>query len=445
MNYYRSSILFVGIISCLTVAAHPADACFQTKPHSMSLSSKINMIRGGGGLTARHPTSFLDQKQKQHHQQQRSHSGVPLRSTTVSQETFKPKNIISKMPVLHGLTFLFALSIAMTALAPAPALVAVLGTVKATQLLSYISGASALTEIMCSTAVGATLDKTGRKPAMILATLALATVNASVTLQGSVVAICVAKFVAILSLAFFILGSQAMISDMSISAAASDNEKRIDVSTLLSSAIGANIAVAGAGFLLGIIGGGLLSERGGLPVIFGASTAVALLTATVLSIFMPETLAKSERATPVKAGTSSERWKKILRAPLASAGLLYRHGPQVRILAILLMLMSMPANQGDFFQIYAKTEWGLSTKDFSSYVALFVFVGIFASGFGSSLVKKMGIRKFTSLAIISASFPAIGTTFFGYKGSIIGLFVGFLGAAQSIGIVAALVSAGAKS
>jgi MFS family permease len=439
MKYHRSSVLLAGMISCLAVAAHPADACLQTNPHSMSLSITIKTIRGGGGgLSARRRTSLLEQKQKQ---QQRFH---PLRSTTVSQETSKPENAISKLPVLHGLTLLYALAIAMTALAPPPALVAVLGTAKATQLLSYISGASALTQIMFSTAVGATLDRTGRKPAMILATLALATANASVAIHSSVVAMCVAKFVASLGLGFFGLASQAMISDISISAAASGDET-IDTNTLVSSATGVNMALGGVGFLVGIIGGGLLSERGGLPVIFGASSVVALLTATVLSLFMPETLAKSERATSVKAGTSSERWKKILQAPLASAGLLYRHGPQVRILAILLMLMSMPANQGDFLQIYAKTEWGLSAKDFSSYVALFVFVGIFASGFGSSLVKKMGIRKFTSLAIISNSLPTIGTTFFGYKGSIIGLLVGFLGAAQSIGIVAALVSAGAKS
>jgi MFS family permease len=358
----------------------------------------------------------------------------------VPQETSKPGNPISKLPVLQGLTFLFVLSIAMTALAPPPALVGALGTDKATQLLSYISGAGALTEIMFSTALGATLDRTGRKPAMILTVLALATANAFVAMQSSVVAICVAKFVAMLCLGFFNLVSQAMISDMSISAAAS-GDKAVDTDKLVSSAMGVNMALTGVGSLTGIIGGGLLSERGGLTVIFGASTAVALLTATVLSFFMPETLAKSKRTTSVKAGTSSKRWKKLFQSPLSSAGLLYRHGPKVRILAILLMLMSIPTNQGDMLQIYAKTEWGLSTKDFSSYLALFGLVGIFASGFGSFLVKKMGVRKFTSLAIISRSLPAIGTAFFGYKGRIIGKLVGFLGA----GIVAALVSAGAKS
>lgn len=207
---------------------------------------------------------------------------------------------------------------------------------------------------------------------------------------------------------FFTLATQAMISDLSISAAAS-GEQTIDAEKLVSSAMGMNMALTGVRFLAGIITGGLLSERGGLTVIFGASTAVALLTATVLSIFMLETLAKSKRTASVEAGTSSERWKKILQAPLASAGFLYRHGPKVRILAILLMLMSIPTNQGDFLQIYAKTEWGLSTKDFSSYLALFGLVGIFASGSGTFLVKKMGIREFTSLAIISRSLPTIGT------------------------------------
>ena len=87
----------------------------------------------------------------------------------------------------------------------------------------------------------------------------------------------------------------------------------------------------------------------------------------------------------------------------------------------------------------------MSTKGFSSYLALFGLVGIFSNGFASVLVKKMGIRKFTSVAIFSRAVTAIGTAFFGYKGSVIGLIIGFLGAAQTIGIVAALVNSGAKS
>jgi predicted MFS family arabinose efflux permease len=232
-----------------------------------------------------------------------------------------------------------------------------------------------------------------------------------------------------LCLGFFYLGIAAAISDMSISASASGDETT-DTDTLVSSAMGVNMALPGVVFLSSMIGGGLLSERGGLTVLFGASTAVALLTATVLIFCTPETLAKSKRTTSVKAGTSSERWKRLFQSPLASAGLLYRHGPEVRILVILLMLMSIPAT---FCRYTPRPNGGLSTKDFSSYLALFGLAGMFASGLGSFLVKKMGIRKFTILAILSRSLPAIGSAFY------------WIQRQQSIGIVAALFSAGDKS
>ena len=77
-------------------------------------------------------------------------------------------------------------------------------------------------------------------------------------------------------------------------------------------------------------------------------------------------------------------------------------------------------------QIFAKTEWGLSTQSFSSYLAIFGLVGIFANGFGSVLVKKMGVKKFTTVAILSRMITAVGTAFFGYKGSVIGLLIGLL-------------------
>ena len=73
--------------------------------------------------------------------------------------------------------------------------------------------------------------------------------------------------------------------------------------------------------------------------------------------------------------------------------------------------MSTPANQGDFLQMYSKSEWGLSTKGFSSYLALFGLVSIFANGLGSVLVQKIGVKKFTSLAIVSRALTAIGTAF----------------------------------
>jgi MFS family permease len=267
----------------------------------------------------------------------------------------------------------------------------------------------------------------------------MAAVNGAVAVQSSVPLLCASKFVTMLCMGFFTLTTQAMISDMCM--AQTDASKGSDTSKLVSSVLGVQMALTGLGFLFGIIGAGMLSDKLGLSAIFGASATISALTASAVAIAMPETLAQR-----VTGGTKKLiSWKKLLTSPIASAKLLYSYGPQVRTLAILLMLMSIPSNQGDFLQIYAKTEWDLSIKMFSSYLALCGMVGSFANGFGSQLVKKMGVKKFTSLAIISRCITASGTAFFGYRGSVIGWIVGFLGAAQSIGIVAALVSAGAKS
>ena len=354
--------------------------------------------------------------------------------------TPEAKTTSSKISTLQGLTFLFILSSSLTALAPPPALVAKLGAEKATALLSMVSGTGALTEIMFATAVGSAIDRTGRKPALVLTVLAMAAANGAVAVQSTVPALCVSKFVNMLCVGFFTLTTQAMISDLCMAPVVSADKGAVDTDKLVSSALGMQMALTGLGFLFGILGAGLLSDKLGLSAIYGASATIATLTALGITAVMPETLTQR-----TSKGTKLISWKKLLTSPIASAKLLYSYGPQVRTLAILLVLMSFPSNQGDFLQIYAKTEWGLSTKLFSSYLALVGMVGIFANGFGSQLVKKMGVKKFTSIAIISRCITAAGTAFFGYRGSVIGWIVGFLGAAQSIGIVAALVSAGAKS
>jgi predicted MFS family arabinose efflux permease len=135
----------------------------------------------------------------------------------------------------------------------------------------------------------------------------------------------------------------------------------------------------------------------------------------------------------------------MLQSPLSCTRLLTRHGPKVRTLGLLLMLMTLPSFMGDFFQVFAKQEWQLSTKSFSTFLALYGIVGIAANTASSLLVKAWGIRRFTAVAILSRLFATVATIVFGYRGTVIGLAVGFLGSAQAIGIVAALISEGTKS
>ena len=362
----------------------------------------------------------------------------PPRSNGATQSPF---TVASQVGRLQAISFLFTLSFSLTSLAPAPALISAMGAEKATTILSFVTGCGALTEILFSSAVGSLVDGTGRKPTFCVITTSVALLNALVVLwHGKSVpaALCVSKFFSTLAFSIFALTSQAMLSDMSQEVPHSEK--------WLSATLGVNVALGSLGFLLGVLGAGVLSDKAGLPVIFGASAALAAVASILAILFLPETLPTEKRTASTESTTKfMDRFKQILLTPLSSAKLLYRHGAEVRILAILLMLLTLPMYLGDMFQVYTRQEWNLDTKSYSGFLALYGFINIFANGCGGLLIKKMGTKRFTLLAIFSRIVSTAGTAFFGYKGAVAGVLIGFLGAAQSIGIIAALVSAGTKS
>jgi hypothetical protein len=169
---------------------------------------------------------------------------------------------------------------------------------------------------------------------------------------------------------------------------------------------------------------------------------VALL---LIQFGLTETMPQTLQTTATDTGNIKGRPWLVLQSPLSCTRLLTRHGSRVQTLGMLLMLMTLPTFMGDFFQVFAKQEWQLSTKSFSTFLALFGIVGIAANTAGSILVKAWGIKTFTTVAVMSKLLTMSATLLFGYKGSIVGLILGFLGSAQSIGIVAALIAEGTKS
>lgn len=332
------------------------------------------------------------------------------------------------LAVLQSSSFLLVLSTALVAFSPAPALIAKIGTERATSTLSALSASAALTEIILSPALGSILDFVGRKPALVCTLSAIAMANGVVSINPSVMAICTAKFIGMLSISLFFIASQSMMSDV----AASSPE-------LMSSALGVQFALIGAGFFVGAITAGWLSEFG-LSVSYGTSTIVATLTAILVGLGMRETLLPSKRV-PFKAQATR---KLLLQSPLSCTKILFRHSKQVRILAILLMFQSLPGFMGDVFQILAKAEWNLTTKDFTSFVAMFGIINIVANIVGSRMVRKLGIKYFTAMATLSSLLAPIGASFFSFRGLIVGSIMGFLGAAQGLGVTAALVSEAAN-
>lgn len=333
------------------------------------------------------------------------------------------------LKVLLLSSFLETFSNCLVFLFPAPTLVAKLGSSRATSILSALSASAAAIQIIFSPVLGSVIDSTGRKPTILSAIAMGAVAQGAVALHPSIACICASRFVGTICSGFSTLSSQAMISDIMASNP-----------TKMSSVIGTQMAILTTGFLFGTIVGGQLSDFG-LPTVYGIATIVGTISLLLVKFCMVESLPLSKRV-PLK---SKNMKKLMLQSPLASVRLLFRHGKEVRALAIVLMLQSLPQNMGEFFQVFAKTEWNLATKGFSSFVAMFGVLGIIANITGSMLVQKVGIKYFTGIAILSSMISPMGALLFGFKGMKMGAIFGFLSSAQTVGILAALVSQGMKS
>lgn len=246
----------------------------------------------------------------------------------------------------------------------------------------------------------------------------------------SIVAICLAKFCGLLGMSWFFISNQAIISDI----AGSDPER-------LSATMGVQMALVGAGFFVGALVAGRLAELGGLSLSYATSAIVGAIAVLLVTLGMPETLSPSKRV-PFHAPAAR---KMIRQSPLSCTRLLFKHGRQVQTLAILLVFQTIPMFMGDLLQVFAKQEWNLSTKEYSSFIALWSITGICANTIGSFLVRTLGIKRFMGIATLSSMCAPIGATFFGFRGTVFGSIMGFLGAAQSMGINAALVSLARES
>lgn len=332
------------------------------------------------------------------------------------------------LAILQLSSFLQTFSGSLVVFAPTPALVERIGSQRASSILSTLSSSAALVQIVFSSAVGSALDSTGRKPALLICAIFIAMCNAFVSLNPSLVSLCSAKFVGSIFSGFFALGVQAMITDMMAS-----NPSQ------LSSVIGLQMAVATFGFLTGMFGAGLLSEFN-LSTLYRISSLIGVFNVLLVTFKMRESLPQIKRI-PFQA----EKTKKLLlHSPISSITLLVNHGNKVRVLSIVLMLLTMPQNMGEFFQIFAKTEFSLSTKQFSNVMVMFGVIGLIGNIIGSELVKTVGLKNFTGFAIICSLLSPIGTLLFGCRGLIIGGAIGFLSAAQTMGIIASLISEGIK-
>lgn len=231
-------------------------------------------------------------------------------------------------------------------------------------------------------------------------------------------------------LAFFFIASQVIVSDICAS-----NPER------LSSILGVKNSLIGSAFFVGAISAGWMSSKFGISVNYGVSTIIIALTALLLTFGISETLLPSKKI-PLQGAAVR---KQLLESPWSCTRILYRYSKKMRVLALLLMVQSLPIYMGDTFQILGRTEWNLTMKGFTSYVAMFGIINIAANVVGGQLVGKLGIRKYTALATLSSMLGPLGASFFSFRGLVIGSILGFLGSAQMLGVTAAIVEEGAKS
>lgn len=337
------------------------------------------------------------------------------------------------MLVVQLASFLTILSTTLVAFAPASALVSKLGSVdKATSLLSSLSAGAAVIEILCSPFIGTLLDVRGRKPVFLAVLAAIAIGQGSVVVSGeSIWSLCACKVSSLLGVGlFFQTIGQAILSDLTES---SDHPEQ------LSSALGMQAALISAGFLVGALGAGQLLSRCGLAQSYGISTALTTMNILLVTFGMPETLQSTSNQI---SGLRPKR--SIMSRLFACTRILTRHDRPIPILAVVFALQLLPSFMGDFFQIYCKTEWNLETKAFSSFVAVFGVLGLAANILGSILVNKLGIRRYTALTTFLCIIPSVGASLFGFRGLLVGYLFGFLGMAQNLGIMAAMVSEAKK-
>ena len=255
---------------------------------------------------------------------------------------------------------IFALML--TGLSPTPILIDQFGAASATKLLSSIASVGAVLEIILSPILGSLLDSIGRKSVMVGATLLISVVNmivaasflvssssssvVSITLTNAII-VSISKLVTAVLVPTTFIAKSAIVGDI---LASTPNKMGSFMALSMSLvSVGMIVGITTAGKVLGgstTMMGRLTQQYHPHGILYGVSSLVALLSATVLVVRLPETLTNEKR---IPFASTSIR-NKIKQSPASAARLLIGRGKQIRWLAILLVLQSLPTSMGDIFQ-----------------------------------------------------------------------------------------------
>ena len=326
--------------------------------------------------------------------------------------------------VLQPLSFIFVLSVAVVALAPAPALIARLGAPRATELLALVNSASAAAEICLAPVVGALADRFGRKPVLLGVLGLVLLANGAACAFPCVPALLATKFVGSLVVGLYFLASGAMLGDAYKAAPAR-----------LAAASGVLFALVNVGFTCGIVLSSSLPGGGGggsLRALYACATAAAAAALGYGAVGLRET-------NPTRLPFRLRAFNPVSCARLfRGAG-----GREMRLLACLLALTLQPIFMGDVLQIFAIKEWGLQPGQVASFFGLVTALGAAGNIAGGPLIKIIGSQAFTALATCSNLLFWVGCAT-SYRAAVATAVVGFLGAARTVVVSASLTSCGGK-
>ncbi len=313
----------------------------------------------------------------------------------------------------------FVLSIAVVVIAPPPYLIRTLGDATATKLLSAVASISALTEIAVAPVAGGLADTFGRKPVLLTTLSAVCAANTLAAATPTVATVAISKFVNSMSIGLFFLSSGAILAD----AYREDPAKLAKASGLL-------FAVVNGGLSVGIALSSLLPS--GLRWCYGVSAIAAGASVLVARRTVGESIGGESRVPFQLRSLNPFSFTRLLTS-----------GRQLRLLALMLVLTLQPVFMGDVLQLFAISEFGLSTKQVASLFTLVGATGVLANVGGGALIGRIGVRPFTALACGSSVLFWLGLTV-SYKAALAMALVGVLGPARTLGASTALTTVGAK-
>lgn len=321
---------------------------------------------------------------------------------------------------LQPTAFVFVLSVAIVALAPTQHLIAQMGAARATRLLSLVSSASALTEILLAPLVGALSDSVGRKPVLMLTLCAVLVANGVAALVPSVVCIALSRFVCNCVVGLYFLSAGASLGDA----------YRTDQARLASSS-GSLYAVVNGGFAVGIACSRFLPSSQTLRWGYAVSSAAAAVATGVAAFAVKETMEASERV-PFRIRQFN---------PVSCVRLFASR--EMGLLALLLALALQPIFMGDVLQVFAINEWALTQGQTATLFTLIPVLGALGNVVGGRCVKLLGVQLFTAVATLSNMIFWLGCCV-SHRAALAGACIGFLGPARTLGASTSLTVAAAS-